>query len=123
MRAQPAQWPRGFARRRPAPPSRAHRPGPQNIGDVQREELIRLREWLRLYKTAEGKGENEFANGGEPVDSAAAISVVMHTHRQWRRLAQGGRRCSHWTPGPAGEKVERECWVLERSAPGGQRRG
>ena len=56
----------------------------RDVGDIEREELIRLREWLRLYKTVEGKGENEFANEGQPVDSATAVSVIMHTHHQWR---------------------------------------
>lgn len=45
-----------------------------------------LTHWLRMYKTAEGKGENKFGFGGKPQGAAAATRIVEETHEAWRRL-------------------------------------
>merc|ERR1719356_1673939 len=42
--------------------------------------------WLRMYKTAEGKGENRFGCGGKPMGAAFAVKIVEETHEAWRRL-------------------------------------
>jgi len=45
-----------------------------------------LTHWLRMYKTAEGKGENRFGFGGRPQGAAVATRIVEETHEAWRRL-------------------------------------
>jgi len=45
-----------------------------------------LTHWLRMYKTAEGKGENRFGFGGKPQGTAVATRIVEETHEAWRRL-------------------------------------
>jgi len=45
-----------------------------------------LTHWLRMYKTAEGKGENRFGFGGKPQGAAIATRIVEETHDAWRRL-------------------------------------
>jgi len=42
--------------------------------------------WLRMYKTAEGKGENRFGCGGKPMGAAFATKIVEETHQFWRNL-------------------------------------
>mmetsp|Transcript_49660 Transcript_49660/g.118262 ORF Transcript_49660/g.118262 Transcript_49660/m.118262 type:complete len:444 (-) Transcript_49660:186-1517(-) len=45
-----------------------------------------LTEWLRKYKTAEGKGENKFGCGGKTMGAAFARKCVDETHEFWRAL-------------------------------------
>jgi len=45
-----------------------------------------LTHWLRMYKTAEGKGENRFGCGEKPMGAAFATHIVEETHEAWRRL-------------------------------------
>jgi len=45
-----------------------------------------LTHWLRMYKTAEGKGENRFGFGGKPQGAATATRIVEETHEAWRKL-------------------------------------
>lgn len=41
-------------------------------------------DWFRMYKTAEGKGENSFALGGGVLDADLARHVIAETHEQWK---------------------------------------
>ncbi|OLP89691.1 Soluble inorganic pyrophosphatase 1, chloroplastic [Symbiodinium microadriaticum] len=45
-----------------------------------------LTDWLRMYKTAEGKKENKFGCGGKPQGAAFARQVVDECHGAWRKL-------------------------------------
>lgn len=45
-----------------------------------------LTHWLRMYKTAEGKGENKFGFGGKPQNASFALKIVEETHEAWRQL-------------------------------------
>ncbi|CAE7556462.1 PPA6 [Symbiodinium pilosum] len=45
-----------------------------------------LTDWLRMYKTAEGKKENKFGCGGKPQGAAFARKVVDECHEAWRKL-------------------------------------
>lgn len=45
-----------------------------------------LTDWLRMYKTAEGKKENKFGFGGKPQGAAFARRIVDETHQSWRKL-------------------------------------
>jgi inorganic pyrophosphatase len=47
-----------------------------------------LTEWLRMYKTAEGKGENKFGCGGNPMGAAFAKKIVEECHESWRQLVR-----------------------------------
>ncbi|PXF45408.1 Soluble inorganic pyrophosphatase 1, chloroplastic [Gracilariopsis chorda] len=63
-----------------------------DIDDVEKVfpgKVHEVREWFRLYKTAEGKGENEYAYGGVAKNSAFAQSVVLETHNSWADLKNG----------------------------------
>lgn len=63
-----------------------------DIADVERVmpgRVDEVREWFRLYKTAEGKGENEYAYGGEAKGAEFAMKVVKETHESWRKLKNG----------------------------------
>eukprot|EP00913_Durusdinium_trenchii_P006964 g6549.t1 len=44
-----------------------------------------LTDWLRMYKTAEGKKENKFGFGGKP-QGAAFARKIDETHESWRKL-------------------------------------
>jgi len=57
---------------------------------VQRK-LEDVREWFRVYKTYEGKGENEFAFGGQFLSRDKAIEVIHAQHHMWRALVGRAR--------------------------------
>eukprot|EP00184_Porphyridium_aerugineum_P007969 CAMPEP_0184692060 /NCGR_PEP_ID=MMETSP0313-20130426/691_1 /TAXON_ID=2792 /ORGANISM="Porphyridium aerugineum, Strain SAG 1380-2" /LENGTH=302 /DNA_ID=CAMNT_0027149859 /DNA_START=55 /DNA_END=963 /DNA_ORIENTATION=+ len=48
-----------------------------------------VREWFRMYKTAEGKGENQYAFNGEAKNKEYAMKIVAETHECWRKLKEG----------------------------------
>lgn len=48
-----------------------------------------IREWFRLYKTAEGKGENTYGYDGAALGVDKAIKVVAETHASWAKLRDG----------------------------------
>lgn len=43
-----------------------------------------IREWFRMYKVPEGKGENSFALGGAWQDRDTTLAIIASTHAQWR---------------------------------------
>lgn len=57
----------------------AHYPG--IVGEV--------REWFRVYKTAEGKGLNEYAFDGKALDRDYAMKVIANTNSSWAKLCSG----------------------------------
>lgn len=63
-----------------------------DIADVEKVmpgRVDEVREWFRMYKTAEGKGENEYAYGGEAKGAHTAMEVVEETHKSWTDLLSG----------------------------------
>eukprot|EP00439_Symbiodinium_sp_Y106_P017942 s3962_g2.t1 len=48
--------------------------------------LRSLTDWLRMYKTAEGKKENKFGFAGKPQSAEFAKQVVEETHQAWKKL-------------------------------------
>lgn len=63
-----------------------------NIADVELVmpgKIDAVRDWFRLYKTAEGKGENEYGYGGEAKDVQFAMSIIDETHGSWKALQSG----------------------------------
>mmetsp|Transcript_129347 Transcript_129347/g.241990 ORF Transcript_129347/g.241990 Transcript_129347/m.241990 type:complete len:281 (-) Transcript_129347:265-1107(-) len=70
-----------------------------DIGDVQRKcpgVVSGIREWLRWYKTPDGKPTNAFGYGERALNKEKALDVIAETHEAWKRLCQ---RCAE-NPGP-----------------------
>jgi len=76
----------------------------RDIGDVPKEKVDALREWFRMYKTAEGKGENKFGLGERAMPRDYAQAAIEETHEAWKKLAAPGKKntCS-FQDGP--------CWL------------
>lgn len=75
----------------------------RDIKDVDAEKVSELREWFRMYKTAEGKGENKFGLNEQAMDAAYALTVAHEAHHAWRDLVGGKAKCEFngnpcWTP-------------------------
>ena len=45
-----------------------------------------MREWFRLYKTAEGKGPNKFGLEERAMDAAFAMKVARETFELWKAM-------------------------------------
>mmetsp|Transcript_12871 Transcript_12871/g.26095 ORF Transcript_12871/g.26095 Transcript_12871/m.26095 type:complete len:287 (-) Transcript_12871:198-1058(-) len=50
-----------------------------------------VREWFRMYKTAEGKGENQYAFDGRAMDTQYTFKVIADTHKSWKGMVDGLR--------------------------------
>lgn len=63
-----------------------------NIDDVENVmpgRIAEIRDWFRYYKTAEGKGENEYGYNGEAQDLDVTLEVIEETHQSWKDLRSG----------------------------------
>jgi len=63
-----------------------------DIGDVEAHYpgiVDEVREWFRVYKTAEGKGLNEYAFDGKALDKEYALQVIANTNTSWSKLCSG----------------------------------
>jgi inorganic pyrophosphatase len=58
----------------------------KDVEDIPVEQVNELREWFRLYKTAEGKGENKFGLDEKAMPADYTMSVVADTHAHWKAL-------------------------------------
>lgn len=58
-----------------------------DIEDVPVERVSEAREWFRMYKTAEGKGENKFGLDEKAMPKAYARKVADETFGEWMALA------------------------------------
>ena len=62
-----------------------HSPTPfQSDSNLLAFRINEVREWFRMYKTAEGKGENEYYKDGKVFDKVITTNVINEAHRQWR---------------------------------------
>ena len=54
--------------------------------------LRAIREWLRMYKTSEGKDMNKFALQEKFMPRSYALQIIEETHEFWKTLtaAKGG---------------------------------
>ena len=62
-----------------------------DIEDVEREVpglIATMREWLRNYKTTDGKPQNTFGLEEKAMDKAYTLNVVEETHAFWRNLLE-----------------------------------
>ena len=57
-----------------------------DVADVPTERVDELREWFRVYKTAEGKPENDYGLSGVAVNASVALWVAEMTHEHWLAL-------------------------------------
>eukprot|EP00871_Galdieria_phlegrea_P002493 jgi/Galph1/3244/GphlegSOOS_G1907.1 len=48
--------------------------------------LEKVKDWFRLYKTAEGKGENRYGYEGRFLDKERALQVIEECHAAWKKL-------------------------------------
>ena len=62
----------------------------RDVSDMDPAQVGALREWFRLYKTADGKGPNNFGLGGEAMGAAYALKVCKETHELWKGMATKG---------------------------------
>ncbi|KAI2502520.1 PUA-like domain [Fragilaria crotonensis] len=63
-------------------------PSIHNMDDLERVKpgtLLRLLDWLKRYKTSDGKGENALASDS-PKTVAETLAVITETHNRWRSL-------------------------------------
>ena len=61
-------------------------PSWRDAGDIPTERVDELREWFRVYKTAEGKPKNEYSLDGRVVSAEHAMAVAQGTHEHWAQL-------------------------------------
>lgn len=91
-----------------APTAPTHRPACK-LTAASRWNPPRSSTRYRMYKTAEGKGENKYGLDERAVDAAHALRVAQHTHKFWADMmgkAEGGTRgggCAFGKQGP--------CWT------------
>lgn len=60
----------------------------RSLDDLERVkpgQLDRLRDWLKRYKTSEGKGENNLASE-TPKTASEATAVIEKTHARWKAM-------------------------------------
>ena len=68
----------------------------RDIEDVEKHmpgALPALREWLRMYKIAEGKSHNTFALEEKFMNAEYAKNIIQETHESWKDLTKvkGGK--------------------------------
>jgi len=51
-----------------------------------------VREWFRIYKTADGKPENKFGFGERALDREFALNTIDQTHQFWKSLTLSGQK-------------------------------
>ena len=71
--------------------------GSEHYGDVNDMDELELRlpgtegrlvHWLKYYKTSDGKGVNELANGEDALGVDKALGVIRETNGYWKRLCK-----------------------------------
>ena len=75
----------------------------RDISDVPVSKVNELREWFRMYKTAEGKGENKFGLEERAMPRVYTQAAIQETHEAWHALVKRKtRQC---------EFKKQGCWV------------
>jgi len=63
-----------------------------NLGDLERVKpgtIDRLKDWLKKYKTSDGKAENSLASE-DPTSVKEAMELIDETHSRWKNLCGKG---------------------------------
>jgi len=66
-----------------------------DIGDVERVlpgYISVIREWLRMYKTVDGKPVNQFGLGEKAQNREYTMQVIQETHEFWKKLTATGAK-------------------------------
>ena len=66
-----------------------------DVGDVERVlpgYISVMREWLRMYKTVDGKPMNQFGLEEKAMGREYTMAVVQETHEFWRKLTSSGQK-------------------------------
>jgi len=61
----------------------------EDANDIYPGLVENVTDWFRMYKTAEGKGENEYAFGGKAKDTTFAMRIISETHESYKKLKAG----------------------------------
>jgi len=64
-----------------------------DIGDVERilpGYITVMREWLRMYKTVDGKPQNQFGLEEKALAREYTMQVINETHEFWKKLTLSG---------------------------------
>jgi len=70
----------------------------QQLNDIDDVETVLpgyvsvMREWLRLYKTVDGKPENQFGLDEKALGKEYAMGVIQETHEFWKKLTATGAK-------------------------------
>ena len=51
-----------------------------------------MREWLRMYKTVDGKPMNEFGLDEKALNKEYTMAVIKETHAFWKQLTATGAK-------------------------------
>jgi len=90
----------------------ADAPNWRDVSDIPKTRVDELRDFFRLYKTAEGKPENKYGLDGRAVDAAHALVVATGTHVHWAEGRKGNAECEFKTS---------PCWMgLSQTATKGE---
>lgn len=63
-----------------------------SMGDLERTKpgtIERLKDWLKRYKTSDGKAENSLASE-DPTSANEALDLIEETHMRWKNLCGKG---------------------------------
>ena len=63
-----------------------------DLDDVERRlpnVLTEIHQWLRDYKTVDGKPQNKFAFDGQPKPKEFAELILKENHEAWKKLMDG----------------------------------
>lgn len=83
----------------------------RHVDDIPKARVDEIRNWFKMYKTAEGKPENVYALDGKAVDPEHALRVAKRTHQHWKDFVNGETKCLTKCHSDKchGQKIP--CWV------------
>jgi 3'-phosphoadenosine 5'-phosphosulfate synthase len=74
----------------------------RSLDDLERSSpglTARLVDWLKMYKTSDGKGINQLANDERPTSASEAEAIIAECEQRWRALlAAPNARPEFWLP-------------------------
>lgn len=73
-----------------------------SVADLERSHpglTARLVDWLKMYKTSDGKGVNQLANDERPTSAREAETIIAECEARWKSLvANPSGYPAFWTP-------------------------
>lgn len=83
----------------------------REAADIPTARVDAVRDWFKMYKTAEGKPENVYALDGKVVDGDHAMRVARRTHQHWKDFVNGDAKCVAKCHSQECHGEELPCWV------------